>query len=151
MDTYQRHRITWRVLYALVSPWLCPMFNLSHEDLHLDGPCVIVPNHTNAWDPLFVAMSLRDKQVYFVASEHLFRQGLISWILGKLVAPISRSKASSGTDTVKACLRHLKSGHSVCLFAEGEQCWDGRTTPIFPATGKLIKVSGASLVSFYKI
>ena len=57
-------------------------------------------------------------------------------------------KASTGMDTVKACLRHLHAGHSVCLFAEGEQCWDGRTGPIFPATGKLVKSSGASLVTF---
>ena len=109
---------------------------------------LLIANHVSAWDPLLVAVSLPHKQVYYVASEHLFRMGLVSRLLQWLVAPIPRRKASLGTDTVKACLRHLRAGHSICLFAEGEQCWDGRSRPVFPATGKLVKRSGATLVTF---
>ena len=116
--------------------------------MHADGPILLISNHANAWDPLFVGVCLRYKHVYYVASEHLFRLGLITRILNWMVAPIPRRKASSGMDTVKACLRHLREGHSVCLFAEGEQCWDGCSAPIFSATGKLAKSSGASLVTF---
>ena len=148
MDEYTRHQRTWRMLYALNHRWICRKFNLTHEDVHVDGPVLLIPNHQSAWDPLLVAMSLPDKQVYYVASEHLFRQGAVSKLISFLVAPIPRRKASSGTDTVKACLRHLRAGHSICLFAEGEQCWAGRNTPIFPATGKLAKTSGATLVTF---
>ncbi len=148
MDNYPRHQRIWRVLYALTHRWICRKFNLTHEDLHADGPVLLIPNHVSAWDPLLVAMSLRDKQVYYVASEHLFRMGLLSRLICWLVAPIPRRKASTGTDTVKTCLRHLRAGHSVCLFAEGEQSWDGRSIPIFPATGKLVKSSGATLVTY---
>ena len=148
MDDYERHQRIWRMLYGPVSRWICRKFNMTHEDLHIDGPVLLVPNHVNAWDPLLVAMSLKDKQVYYVASEHLFRLGLISRLLEWLVAPIPRRKASAGTDTVKACLRHLRAGHSICLFAEGEQCWDGRSNPVFAATGKLAKSSGAALVTY---
>lgn len=148
MDTYFRHQITWRLLYALVHRPLELLFNASHEDLALDGPVLLIPNHACAWDPLLVGLSLREKQVYFVASEHLFRMGPVSKIIEYLLAPIPRRKATTGTDTVKACLRHLKAGHSICLFAEGEQTWDGRNIPIFPATGKLVKSSGATLVTF---
>ncbi|MBR5430568.1 MAG: 1-acyl-sn-glycerol-3-phosphate acyltransferase, partial [Firmicutes bacterium] len=59
-----------------------------------------------------------------------------------------RRKASLGTDTLKACLRHLRAGHSVCIFGEGAQCWDGRTMAVFPGTGKLAKSTGATLVTF---
>ncbi len=148
MDVYRRHQRIWRLLYRLVSPWICRKFNLTHEDLHIDGPVLLVPNHVCAWDPLLAAMSLRDKQVYYVASEHLFRMGLVTRLLNWMVAPIPRRKASLGTDTVKACLRHLRAGHSVCVFAEGEQCWDGQSQQVFPATGKLAKSSGATLVTF---
>ena len=72
----------------------------------------------------------------------------MSRLLNWLVAPIARRKASSGTDTVKACLRHLRDGHSICLFAEGEQSWDGLNNHILPATGKLVKSSGATLVTY---
>ena len=148
MDTYLRHQKIWRLLYSLLHRPICRKFNMTHEDLHVEGPVLLVPNHVSAWDPLLVAMSLRDKQVYYVASEHLSRLGLVSRLLDWTVAPIPRRKASSGADTVKACLRHLRAGHSVCLFAEGEQSWDGRNVPVFSATGKLARSSGATLVTY---
>ena len=148
MDEYTRHQRIWHALYVMNSGWISRKFNMTHEDLHVDGPVLLVPNHVSAWDPLLVAMSLKDKQVYYVASEHLFRMGPVSQLLEFMVAPIPRRKASAGTDTVKACLRHLREGHSICLFAEGEQSWNGRNIPIFPATGKLVKSSGATLVTY---
>ena len=148
MDSYLRHRKIWRILYVLLHRWICRKLHMTHVDLNVDGPVLLIPNHVTAWDPLLVAMSLPHKQVYYVASEHIFRLGFVSKLLNWLVAPIPRRKASTGTDTVKACLRHLREGHSVCLFAEGEQSWDGLTQPIFPATGKLARSSGATLVTY---
>ena len=148
MDPYRRHVLIYRFLACLLRPVICAKFNLSVETLHADGPFLLISNHVTSWDPLLVGVCLGGKQAYFVASEHLFRLGLLSKLIRWLLAPIPRRKASTGMDTVKACLRHLHAGHSVCLFAEGEQCWDGRTGPIFPATGKLVKSSGASLVTF---
>lgn len=148
MDDYARHQRIWRRLYRLLGGWICRKFALTHEDLHVDGPVLLIPNHVTSWDPLLVAMSLPDKQVYYVASEHIFRLGVVSRLLERYLAPIPRRKAASGADTVKACLRHLKEGRSVCLFAEGEQSWDGLNHPIFPATGKLARNSGATLVTF---
>ena len=148
MDPYRRHVWIYRFLSVLVRPVLRAKFNLSGEKLQADGPFLLVSNHVTGWDPLLVGVCLGGRQAYFVASEHIFRLGLLTKVLRWLLAPIPRRKASTGMDTVKACLRHLHAGHNVCLFAEGEQCWDGRTGPIFPATGKLVKSSGASLVTF---
>ena len=148
MDPYRRHVWIYRFLSVLVRPVLLAKFNLSGEKLQADGPFLLVSNHVTGWDPLLVGVCLGGRQAYFVASEHLFRLGLLTKVLNWLLAPIPRRKASTGMDTVKACLRQLHAGHSVCLFAEGEQCWDGRTGPIFPATGKLAKSSGAALVTF---
>ena len=148
MDIYERHRRVWRGLYPLLRPWICSKFGMIHEDLHISGPFLLVSNHVTAWDPLLVAMSLPENQMYYVASEHLVRLGLITKLLEFLVAPIPRRKGTTGSDTAKACLRHLKAGRSVGLFAEGEQCWDGKNCPVFPATGKLAKISGASLVTY---
>ena len=148
MDPYRRHVWIYRFLSVLVRPVLRAKFNLSGEKLQADGPFLLVSNHVTGWDPLLVGVCLGGRQAYFVASEHIFRLGLLTKVLNRLLAPIPRRKASTGMDTVKACLRHLHAGHNVCLFAEGEQCWDGRTGPIFPATGKLAKSSGAALVTF---
>ena len=148
MDEFPRHQRDWHLIHSLVHGPVCRMFNFSYEDYQVQGPILLIPNHSCAWDPLLVGSAHKDKQVYFVASEHLFRLGLVSKVIEHLVAPIPRRKASSGADTVKACLRHLRAGHSVCLFAEGEQSWTGRNIPVFPATGKLARSSGATLVTY---
>ena len=121
MTEQRRHEIVWRALYVPLHMVVTRTFRMTHDALQLEGPCLLVSNHVSAWDPLLVAMSLKHKQLYFVASEHLFRMGLVSRALEYLVAPIPRRKASSGFETVKTCLRRLKEGGSVGLFAEGEQ------------------------------
>lgn len=124
------------------------MFRFSHDDLAPQTPCVIIANHVTNWDPLLVATSFRKHHMYFVASEHLFRKGTLSKIIHFLVAPIARRKGSSGVDTAMACIRHVRQGHSVCVFGEGEVTWDGQTKPVFPGTGMLAKVSGATLITY---
>ena len=148
MTEQRRHELVWRTLYGPLHALVNSKFNIKHDEVRVDGPCLLVSNHVSAWDPLIVAMSLKHKQLYYVASEHLFRMGFVSRALEYLVAPIPRRKASSGFETVKVCLRRLKDGQSVGLFAEGEQSWDGRTAPIFSATGKLAKSSGATLITY---
>ena len=44
-------------------------------------------------------------------------------------------------------LRRLKAGRSVCLFAEGNCSWDGRTAGFPEATGKMVRASKAPLVT----
>ena len=148
MEKYRRHQIIWRFLFNPVRAFIKGKFNVKNDQLNVDGPCLIIPNHVTSWDPLLVALSLKNKQAYFVASEHIFRLGFLSKLLVWMVEPIARRKASMGTDTVKACLRHLKDGRSVVIFAEGDATWRGESGHVFPATGKLAKTSGASLVTF---
>lgn len=147
-DEYKRHLKIWKPLHAVCRMAVRRKFDITAEEINIDGPMLLIPNHVTSWDPILVAMSFPDKQFYYVASEHLFRKGLLTRILKWLVGPIPRSKGTSGMDTVRTCLRHLKAGHSVCLFAEGEQSWDGRNIPVFPATGKLTRSSGATLVTY---
>lgn len=148
MDAHERYQKVWRGLYALVHGFICRKFALESEPCPVEGPCIVIPNHVTDWDPFLVAMSFPRKQLYFVASEHIFRlpvlSGLIRWLLG----PIARKKGESGADAVREILRHTKQGHSVCLFAEGDCTWNGLTGPVFPATGKLVRASGATLVTY---
>ncbi|MBQ4473628.1 MAG: 1-acyl-sn-glycerol-3-phosphate acyltransferase [Lachnospiraceae bacterium] len=148
MDEYTRHQKIWKVLWHLVHRPLCRRFRFTCDELNYDGPCLLISNHVTNWDPLLLAMSLRKHQAYFVASEHIFRQGIISKILLWLLGPIARKKAGSAAATVMDCMRHLSQGHSIVLFAEGDCTWDGETQPVFPATGKLAKRCGAALVTY---
>ena len=147
MDKYTRHKRVYRFLQAVLRRWFCRKFNLTAERFEPEGPALVICNHVTAYDPVFVGLSFGGAPLYFVASEHLFRLGPVTKLLVWLVEPIPRRKAASSVDTVKACLKHLREGRSVCLFAEGEQSWDGLGSDIFPSTGKLARHSGAMLVT----
>ncbi len=138
----------WKLLYSLLRFFIVRRFALQAETCGVSGPCLIVANHVTNWDPLLLAISFPDKPIRFVASEHIFRHGFVSALLMWLVAPIPRRKAASGADTALAVLRALKAGESVCIFAEGDATWDGVSHPVFPATGKLARMSGVPLVTY---
>ncbi len=142
----RRHRLLWKILYALLHRYVRRRFRLTGE-LYSDGPVLLISNHVTSWDFMMIGAALGGKHIYFVASEHLRRLGIAGRVINWVAAPISRRKAASGLDTAAACVRQLRKGNSVCLFAEGEQSWDGRSIPVFPATGKLAKVSGAALMT----
>ena len=147
----KRHKFlekTWKILYFFVNIFMKLKFNSRHDDIYVEGPCIIIANHVSSWDPLLLSQSFPRLKLYFVASEHLFRLGILSKLLVWLVEPLPRKKATMGTDTVMMCLRHLRVGHAVCLYAEGNSTWDGLSDKVFPATGKLVRNSGATLVTF---
>ena len=138
----------WRFLYGLAHRFLKRRFRLTAESCAERGPCLIISNHATNWDPLLLAVSFPDTPIRFVASEHIFRHGLVSRVLEKLLAPIPRRKGAGGADTVRMCLRALKDGETVCIFAEGDASWDGLSHEVFPATGKLARMAGVTLVTY---
>ena len=81
MDKHRRHERIWRALYSLLHGTICRLFSLKAEPCFPEGPCLVISNHVTDWDPLLLAMSFPKNSVYYVASEHLFRQGLVSQIL----------------------------------------------------------------------
>jgi hypothetical protein len=92
-------------------------------------------------------MSFPD-HMYFVASEHVFREGFASWLLKYAFAPISRMKGTTDATAALGVIRAIRKKNNVCLFAEGNRSFNGVTGPIFPATGKLAKATGAKLVTY---
>jgi len=146
-----RHKRIYDFFAPILGRWIGGKFNFSTDGFDLssiDGPVILIPNHSCAWDPLLISTAFCNRQMYFVASEHILRWRFWGPIISWLVAPIPRKKAFSAAGTVMAILRQIRAGHSVCLFAEGEQTWDGAAGHVFPTTGKLVKQSGATLVTY---
>lgn len=143
----KRYRRFWHNVYPFASRLLHHKFDMSAETLNLPGPALIICNHVSNWDPLFVGFCFPQDQLSFVASEHLLRQGLVTKVLQSIVSIIARPKASGSTQTVITCMKELKAGNSVCLFAEGDATWNGVTQEVFPATGKMARATGAYLVT----
>lgn len=146
----RHHQRVWTFLRVVAPPFLRMKFGYSCEPApEINEPYLVLPNHNSDLDPAFVGFSFK-KQMYFVASEHVYRRGWISKLLFWAFEPIAKIKGSSDTLTVMKAIRKLRSGQNVCLFPEGNRSFNGKTGEIFGATGKLVKTSGAALVT-YKI
>ena len=141
-------RRAWRLTYITAKPVMAHKYNFTCDQIGINGPFLLVSNHACNADPILIGLSSKDMPLTYVASEHLERMGVVTKLLTRYYSIIPRKKASSAADTVKSVLRALKRGAPVVLFAEGECTWDGVSAPVFPATGKLAKVSRVPLVTY---
>ena len=148
MDKKKRHYRAWRFFYVLLHGYLSRKFKYTHDICEYDGPCMIISNHVTNWDPVLLGLSFPKKQVYYVASEHLFRKGIITKFLNRYFEPIPRSKGNNAIDTVLKCKRHAKDGDNVCIFAEGDSTWNGLTDKIVPSTAQLVKSLKVALITY---
>lgn len=98
-------------------------------------------------DPVILTRSF-PRHLYFLASEHVLSWGWKSRVIEWVASPISKVKGAADIRAVKEVMRRIKKGHSVCIFPEGNRSFTGTTKPIMPATGKLVKACGATLVTY---
>ena len=146
-DKKRRARF-WQWLYKTVSGILPKRSGYSCDVIGLEPPFLMISNHVTNDDPFYTGLAYRKAPLAFVASEHIFRQGVLSKLLMRYFDPIPRPKADSGVGTVRAVLKRLREGDPVVLFAEGDCTWNGVSGEVFPATGKLAKAAGVPLVTY---
>ena len=146
MDARKRHTLIWKGARPLAKFGSKLLFNYTAETCREEGPFLVLSNHNTDLDPMLTACSFPNP-LYFVASEHILRQGRVSDFVNFITEIIARQKGGSSTATIKGIVNHLKAGHDVCLYPEGNRSWDGVTRPISPATGKLVRMAGAKLVT----
>ena len=100
MGKLRRHKAVYSFLRFTLSPLLRRLLRFKGEPVKPDFNCLVLANHNTDWDPLLCATAVK-AHMYFVASEHIFRWGLISRIIVHLVDPIARPKGSSALQTIK--------------------------------------------------
>ena len=149
MGAEKRHVNSYRFLWHALNRTLSHIFRFEAEPANAPpAPYLVLANHNLNLDPALVALSFPE-HMYFVASEHVFRKGFASWLLRRYFAPISRMKGATDAQAALDIIRALRRGSSVCLFAEGNRSFSGVTGPVFPATGKLAKISGVPLITYH--
>lgn len=123
-------------------------FNFHAERFKVkEGPCLVLSNHIWAYDMIFLGVSL-NRGIRFVASEHVFRKGLLAAFVRAFFDPISKQKGAKDIHTVRQIIKALRAGECVGLYPEGNCSHDGRTLYISPATGKLAKAAGADILLY---
>lgn len=146
-DRVRFHQRVYRFLSPVVRVWIGRRFSMTYSEVpELPDHFLLISNHVTNYDMFIVGLTLR-AHMYFVSTEHIFRLGLISRIIRFLADPIPIAKGGSTSGAVLEILRRLKAGCSVCLFAEGNCSWDGRTIAFPDATGKMVQKSKAPLVT----
>ena len=141
------HRRVFKVLTPPVRAFLQTKMTLPKANPpELPDHFLLICNHVTNYDPLIIGEQLR-RQMYFVATEHILRQGFVSRLLIRFFDPIGRPKGGAAAGAVLEIMRRLKDGGSVGLFAEGNCTWDGKTAAFPEATGKMVRACGAPLVT----
>lgn len=146
--TAERDKKIWIFFTHFLGGWVKHKFNFTPEISSPEEPFLLLSNHASDWDPLMVALSFPNTQMYYVASEHIFRWGFLYRLIDWFFHPISRMKGTTAAGTVMTIMRRIKKGANVAVFAEGNRCWDGCTADILPSTGKLAKSCGGSLITY---
>lgn len=111
-----------------------------------EGPFILVANHASMADAWFILRAL-PRHAYFVTGEHILKTGLGrfgKWLLGPIPAP----RGSSRSGSMMEIFRRIRRGDSICFFPEGSRTVNGRTVPVSPATGMMVRTSGATLLTY---
>ncbi|MEQ8848673.1 lysophospholipid acyltransferase family protein [Botrimarina sp.] len=109
----------------------------------LEGPVVLLANHTSHFDPAIIGGATR-RQLSALARDTLF-VGPFGWLIRSYDAvPVDREGASLAG--VRATLKRLKQGGAVLLFPEGTRSADGELQAFKPGFVALVRRSGATIV-----
>lgn len=122
------------------------LYRLRTEGRHgvpMEGPVVLLANHTSVFDPPIVGGSTR-RQFSYLARDTLF-VGPFSWLIRSLDAvPVDRE--GSGIAGIRATLKRLKQGGALVLFPEGTRSEDGQLQPFKPGFVALVRRGRATVV-----
>ncbi len=148
-----RGKFRYRVIFLILRPfvrflmWL--LFNYTPIRYHEneDQAYFILSNHTGSLDPLLLALSFR-RPIFFVASDHILRLGLLSRLLDWLVAPIPIVKSKIDLRALRTITHELQQGRTVALFPSGSRSVDGSEEPIPPSTAKFLKALHAPVLLY---
>lgn len=148
MKGFARHKFVHEILKWFAIPFFKLKFGFSRQKTYdIKTPFILFANHNTNYDPLMISIGFK-QIIYYVASEHIFRWGFLSKLIVWLVSPIPKQKGNTDIGAVRDIIGRLRAGANVGIFPEGNCSFDGVTCPIIPASGKLVKLSGATLVTY---
>jgi 1-acyl-sn-glycerol-3-phosphate acyltransferase len=132
-----------RILRWTFGRWLVRAYGMSGigEDIfeRIHPPFVVIGNHVATRDAFFLSWFV-PAPVWWVGTDAHLRKTFMRFFLG-MVGTIPKSKVIPDIVTINLIVDVIRKKKGVVgLFPEGQQTWDGRSLPIFPSTGKLLKL-----------
>lgn len=137
------------LLRITLGTWLKIVYNVKafNEPVkNMPGPFLMVGNHCLNWDP-FIAGLFVKPNTRFIASDSLFRNKAVAFLLTHLVGAIPKKKAVSDMKTIKMSIKELRKNHVVGVYPEANRTWNGRTIDIIYSTAKFVKLMKVPVVN----
>ena len=107
----KRHRFIRNLLSFVLTPYARYKYGIKVEKFkeQKKGPYLILMNHQTPFDQFFVGMSFKGA-VYYLATEDIFSNGILSSLIRFLVAPIPIRKQTTDVKAVLNCIKVAKEG-----------------------------------------
>jgi 1-acyl-sn-glycerol-3-phosphate acyltransferase len=135
-----RHRVVRNIACAILSPYSRLKYGVRVERFKEQEkrPYLILMNHQTPFDQFFVGMAFKGP-IYYLATEDIFSNGLVSSLIKYLVAPIPIKKQTADVKAIMNCIRVAKEGGTIALAPEGNRTYSGRTEYMSSAIAPLAK------------
>ena len=111
----------------------------------LKPPVLVLSNHESNYDFLICANTLRPLRLNFMVTTYFFHDLLLGRLL-TLMGCIPKRQFLPDAGAIKAVMRTVARGGSVCIFPEGQVSYAGCANTIDPGIGKLAKKLGVTVV-----
>ena len=140
-------KFMYRFCQIVIGPWLYLLYHFHPKPCKVKAKTFLaVTNHTQNLDPALMVLGL-NRHIRFVANSTLGK-GKAGHLFRHFFGFILREKGAKGDVVTRQIEENLKAGVSVGLFPEGNRSWDGATEFISKRTAKMVKESGAALVTY---
>ncbi|HVH97711.1 MAG TPA: lysophospholipid acyltransferase family protein [Enhygromyxa sp.] len=141
----------WKVLYSIATTVVAPAVRVKVKrevKLPRRGPLLLVSNHPSPWDPIIVPWSMR-RQVHNLGTDQLLRVPYFGWMM-PYFSMIPFKKGMKDPGALAEVERRVRRGDCALIFAEGDRTWTGRSNPIKPGIGRMVKRLGVP-VGFIRV
>lgn len=137
-----------RIVRPTYGKWLLLRHRVRTADyakIPKEGPFLILSNHAHVYDPFLISSSL-PIHVRWVAGAYLFKNQVVSLLLGRWIGGIAKQQGRSDLQTIRDISAAFKQGEVVGLFPEGTRTWDGEPYGFDVATAKLVRLFNVPVV-----
>ena len=138
---------TYRLLQGIARFWVQRIARVQVEGLEnipVNGPCILIPNHQSALDPILV-QGVCPRMVSTMTKSTQFASPIFRFLLqGGQAFPVRRYRVDP--QAIRTMLRRLEAGEVVCLYPEGERTWDGTLQPLRRGAIRFLLRAGVPIV-----
>jgi 1-acyl-sn-glycerol-3-phosphate acyltransferase len=143
------HKTVRNIANVLFGPIVKLKYNVRPEKFDVSGKkaYLILYNHQTPFDQFFVGISF-DLPIYYVATEDIFSNGLVSDLIRGLVAPIPIAKGTNDAGSILKCIRVAREGGTLAIAPEGNRTYSGRTEHISESVIPLARKLGLPVLLY---